>query len=98
MALTSGLIRRIPLAGGFFLNIGWFTQAKGDSGGDIDTKLAQVYSMVLTGNSTAVSANWGVINEAALINGTSIDGSAVTIVTSAGVRYGHWHAVGIGKS
>ncbi len=54
--------------------------------------------MTFSGNSTSGNATMAVVNESAFINGASIDGSAVTIITGSGTRYGHWHALGIGKS
>ena len=72
---------------------GTFTNANGDTGGDIDTGLRLCKDLQLMGNSTAVSASWAVVNESAMISGDSVDGSAVTIVTAAGVRYLRWIAI-----
>jgi hypothetical protein len=94
MALTSTVEFTLPLASGWHLAFGYATQAKADSGGDIDTGLRLCKDLRLFGNSTAVSASWAVVNEPAMISGDSVAGNAVTIVTAAGVRYLRWIAFG----
>jgi len=67
---------------------GTFTNAGGDTGGDIDTGLHQCEMIILQHGKSAVIANQPVINET-----LPVAGSAVTIVTDAG-EDGTWLAIG----
>ena len=67
---------------------GTYTNASGDSGGDVDTALIMCESLVLQPNDTAVIANAAVVNET-----LPVSGAAVTIVTTAS-EDGVWIAEG----
>lgn len=67
---------------------GTYTNAGGDTGGDINTGLHSVHNMILQPRGTAVNANAPVINET-----LPCAGSAVTIVTDDGAD-GYWTAFG----
>ena len=88
MAFTSDIVGR-SVMGNKRIAWGTYTSASSSTGGDIDTGLELVESIMLTVKSTAIQVSGGpVVNET-----LPIAGSAVTIVTVAdGV--GYWLAIG----
>ena len=73
--------------GAYKIAWGTFTNTSTTTGGDLDTGLRICHSIILT-SSTAASAGQSSVYET-----LPIDGSAITVVTSAGVD-GTWFAVG----
>ena len=71
------------------IHYGTFTQAGGDTGGDINTGLRSCEAMMLQTSGAAVSADQSSVNET-----LPCAGSAITIVTTAGA-VGYWLAVGL---
>lgn len=67
---------------------GTYTNASGDTGGDINTTLRVCENLFLTPKGTATSTTPPVVNET-----FPIAGSAVTIVT-ASKDIGYWTAIG----
>ena len=66
------------------VSFGTWTNASGDTGGDIDTKLSSVNVVSLTPYKTTVASNAAAV--------TSIDGGTVSIVTDDNVD-GYWIAI-----
>lgn len=93
MTFSAAKIGKGQFGGLYWKIFGYFSQAMGDTGGDIDTGLRLCFIMRLEGNSTAATSTMKV-DEPAMINGNPVDGSAVTIVTSNDIRYGFWTAIG----
>ncbi len=67
---------------------GTYTNAGGDTGGNIDTGLTVCTDIVLTPSGSAVQTNAPVVNET-----LPVAGNAITIVTDDGAD-GYWEAEG----
>ena len=90
MTFASEVILR-TLMGRKRMHMGSYTNASGDTGGDIDTQLTHCDILLLVGYNAAVEANAPVVDED--FTGGPIDGSAITIVTDD-ERDGYWVAFG----
>jgi len=88
MAFSSTITARPCAMGNKRVAVGTFTQAGGDTGGDINTGLRSCEFIMLQTTGAAASADQSAVDET-----LPVDGSAVTIVTTAGV-VGNWLAVG----
>jgi hypothetical protein len=89
MAFTSAITQTVPIAvGDKKMTFGTFTNAGGDTGGDINTGLKICDAIFLQTGGAAVNANDPSVNET-----LPCDGSAVTIVTTAD-QDGTWMAIG----
>jgi hypothetical protein len=87
MAFTSAIVGR-NFSGSKARTWGTFTNAGGDTGGNIDTGLRMCESIKLTHTGAAVVASAPVVNET-----LPVLGNAVTIVTVDGAD-GLWDAIG----
>jgi len=87
MAFASTITKQVVM-GSYKVAWGTFTNGVGDTGGDIDTGLTTVDSIMLTTQGAAVSADAHAVNET-----LPVDGSAITVVSTAGAD-GYWYAVG----
>ena len=90
MAFTSAITQR-DVWGSMAVSMGTFTNGAGDKGGNIATGLNRCYGLILQPGGATVAGNACVVNETFTANG--LDGSAITIVTDAGVD-GNWLAFG----
>ena len=90
MAFTSSVTQR-DVWGSMAVSMGTFTNGAGDEGGNIATGLNRCYGLILQPGGATVAGNACVVNETFTANG--LDGSAITIVTDAGVD-GNWLAFG----
>jgi hypothetical protein len=88
MAFSSAITQRPFVMGNKRVAVGTFTQAGGDTGGDINTGLRSCEFIMLQPTGAAVSADECAVNET-----LPVAGSAVTIVTTAGT-VGNWLAMG----
>ena len=68
---------------------GTYTNASGDTGGDVDTGLGVTETFRLQPQGTSVATNAGVVNETLPVT------TAVTIVTDDN-NDGYWEATGVG--
>ena len=85
MAFTSTITGKTVMGN---KRVHWGTWTTDTTGGDVDTGLRSVESMVLQTTGNAVSADQGSINET-----LPADGSAITIVVTSGAD-GNWIAIG----
>jgi len=90
MTMASSVTQR-DVWGSMAVSMGTFTNGGADEGGDIATGLNRCYGLILQPGGSKVATNAGVVNETFTANG--LDGSAITIVTDAGVD-GNWLAFG----
>ena len=90
MAFTSAITSGTRTFGATAVSWGTFTNTSGSTGGDIDTGLKVVENMTLTHTGGSVVISDLVVNEDFT---TTVDGTAVTIVTVADVD-GIWLAYG----
>lgn len=88
MAFASAITQRPVSVGNKRLSYGTYTNASGDTGGDIDTGLRSCEFILLQPGGSAVIATAPVVNET-----LPVAGSAVTVVT-ADDEDGQWFAVG----
>ena len=88
MAFSSSIILKNKIFGSRKIVVGTYTNASGDTGGDIDTGLKRVEFLVLQPKGSSVIATAPSVNET-----FPCDGSAVTIVT-ADNEDGYWFAFG----
>lgn len=88
MAFSSVITEKF-IAGDHRVHYGTFTNTAGSTGGNIDTGLKNAHHVVLTHTGTGVVASAPVVNET-----LPIDGSAITIVTTADAD-GIWIAWGL---
>jgi hypothetical protein len=72
---------------------GTYTNAGGDTGGDIDTGLTICTAMFLTEKGSTASTDVPVVNATFPTTGEGISGAAIAIVTQDGVD-GYWEAEG----
>ncbi len=87
MSFASAITGRGNMGNKAFV-FGTFTNAGGDTGGNVNTGLHRCEFMALQHNAGAVVANQPVVNET-----LPVDGSAVTIVSDDGAD-GYWWAFG----
>lgn len=87
MAFTSAIVTK-TVFGNKRVHFGTFTTSGAETGGDIDTGLRSCEEIFLQQMAAAVTADAPVINET-----LPVDGSAVTIVTTASAD-GYWMAIG----
>jgi hypothetical protein len=90
MTMASSVTQR-DVWGSMAVSIGTFTNGETDEGGNIATGLNRCYGLILQPGGASVSTNACVVNETFTANG--LDGSAITIVTDAGID-GNWLAFG----
>ena len=91
MVFASAVIKRYRgVLGRLSIEIGTYTNAIGDTGGDIVTNLRLVHYLFLQPTGAAVVASEPVVNESFA---SPLDGSAITIVNTAD-EDGHWLAIG----
>ena len=90
MAFTSSVTQR-DIWGSMAVSIGTFTNASGETGGNIATGLNRCYGLILQPGGSSVATDACVVNETFTANG--LDGSAITIVTGDNVD-GNWLAFG----
>ena len=90
MAFTASVTQR-DVWGSMAVSMGTFTNGAGDKGGNIATGLNRCYGLILQPGGATVAGNACVVNETFTANG--LDGSAIKIVTDAGVD-GNWLAFG----
>jgi len=90
MTMASSVTQR-DIWGSMAVSIGTFINDVADEGGDIATGLNRCYGLILQSGGSSVATNACVVNETFTANG--LDGSAITIVTDAGVD-GNWLAFG----
>ena len=87
MTMASSVTQR-DVWGSMAVSMGTFTNEAGDGGGNIATGLNRCYGLILQPGG---AGNACVVNETFTANG--LDGSAIKIVTDAGVD-GNWLAFG----
>jgi hypothetical protein len=87
MAFEDAITER-SFSGNKAVTRGTFTNGGADEGGDIDTGLHRCEFIKLQHSGSSVVASAPVVNET-----LPVDGSAVTIVTTAGAD-GYWEAIG----
>ena len=90
MTMASSVTQR-DVWGSMAVWMGRFPNGAGDKGGNIATGLNRCYGLILQPGGATVAGNACVVNETFTANG--LDGSAITIVTDAGVD-GNWLAFG----